>query len=69
VPCSLLADPESFLLANGVELPAGYEVRVTATTDAISFRFLPQKVSEHGALRGGSAGELLFRFEFKLIWD
>jgi hypothetical protein len=50
-------------------------VRVTATKDAISFRFLPQKLSdvltevEHGALRGGSAGELLFRFEFKLIWD
>jgi len=47
---------------------------VTATKHAISFR-LPQKLSdvlsdfEHGALRGGSAGELLFRFEFKLIWD
>jgi len=74
IPASLLDDPKCFLEENGIEIPAGYEPRVTANKDFISFRFLPQKLTvlsefAQGRLRDGGSGELLFRFEFKLIWD
>lgn len=75
IPACLLDDPKCFLEENGIEIPAGYELRVTAKRDFMSFRFVPQQLPDvlsqfaQGRLRDGGLGELLFRFEFKLIWD
>jgi hypothetical protein len=75
IPGLLIDDPQRFLENNGIALPTGYEVRVTANKEFISFRFLPRRPADvgievqHRALRDGGSGELLFRFEFKLVWD
>jgi hypothetical protein len=71
VPNRLLDSPVAFLRENGIEIPPGFDARVVAERDSISFRFepIPGGNLDSGLAMDTIAGAMFFRFQFKLVWD